>query len=135
MKRLVQKMVPVLSVAVLGVAGVASAGSTSESSYCYKNTDGSGGCYGTLLGFRNSTGSSSNYARFYKNTSASRSFYAYYTSSTTTAPTSYTCTPDATVSTIWDKAIRARGYFNIQWNASGSCTYLYLANGSQYTNF
>ena len=134
MKQLVRKMIPVLSMAVLGGAGVAFAGSTTESSYCYKNTDGSGYCYGTLLGFRNNA-SSSTYARFYKNTSATRSFYAIYTPAGATAAQGYSCTPDATVSTLWDKAIRARGYFNIQWNSSGSCTYLYLANGSQYTNF
>lgn len=134
MKRLVQTMAPVLSLAVLGVGGVASAGSTSQSAYCNKNTDGSGSCYGTMLGFLNSAGEN-NYARFYKNTSGTRSFYALYASSSTTTAVGHSCTPNATVSAIWDKAMQHRGYFSIQWDTSGSCTYLYLSNSSQYVNF
>lgn len=134
MKRLVQTMVPVLSLAVLGVGGVAVAGSTTQSAYCIKNADGSGRCYGTMLGFLNSAHGST-YARFYKNTSGTRSFYALYAPTSTDSAVGHSCTPDAEVSAIWDKAMQHRGYFSIQWDTAGTCNYLYLSNGSQYTNF
>jgi hypothetical protein len=134
MTRFAKKMVPVLSVAVLGGASLAYAGATSESAYCYKNTDGSGACYGTFLGFRNHAGASTQ-AYFFKNDGGSRSFFGAYTNTSTGVTTSGSCTPDAATSALWSKALAHQGYFSIQWNASGVCTYLYLNNSSQYANF
>lgn len=134
MTRFAKKMVPVLSVAVLGGASLASAGTTSESAYCYKNTDGSGSCYGTFLGFRNHAGSST-YAYFYKNDSGSKSFSGAYTNTSTSVTTYFSCTPDAATGALWSKALAHNGYFSISWNSSGVCTSLYLNNGSLYANF
>lgn len=134
MTRFAKKMVPVLSVAVLGGASLAYAGSTSESAYCYKNTDGSGSCYGNFLGFRNHAGSGT-YAYFYKNDGGSKYFYGAYTNTSTSTTTYVSCTPDAATAALWTKALAHEGYFNIQWNTSGTCTYLSLYNGSQYSSF
>jgi hypothetical protein len=134
MTRFAKKMVPMLSVAVLGGASLAYAGYTSESAYCYKNSDGSGACYGSLLGFSNHAGASTQ-AYFYKNDSGSKSFYGAYTNTSTGVTTSGSCTPDAATGALWSKALSLTGYFHIQWDSTGTCTYLYLNNGSQYSNF
>jgi hypothetical protein len=134
MHHYVKKLAPVLSLAVLGGAPLAYAGSTTESAYCYKNTDGSGSCYGTFLGFRNHAGSGT-YAYFYKHSSGSKSFSGAYTDTSTNTTSYFSCTPDAATGALWTKAVAAQGYFSISWNTSGTCTYLSLYNGSLYSNF
>jgi hypothetical protein len=133
MTRFAKKMVPVLSVAVLGGASLAYAGQTYQDAYCYKNTDGSGGCYGNFSGFRYDTGTSTQ-AYFYKSDSGSKSFYGAFTNSSGTLVTG-SCTPDAATAALWSKAMAHEGYFSIQWNTSATCTYLYLGNSSQYSTF
>ena len=128
-----KKWLPVVSVAVLGVASGASASTPIESASCSKNTDGSGSCTGSLLGFRNHSAAST-YARFYKHATGAKSFTAAYTPSSGTV-TYYSCTPDAAVAAIWDRAMRHRAYFSISWNADGTCTSLYLSNNTQYANY
>ena len=134
MSRFAKKLVPVLSVAVLGGASLASAGSSADSAYCYKNTDGSGGCYGNFRGFRAHAGANT-YAYFYKSDAGTRSFYGAYTNTTSGVTTYVSCTPDASTATLWTKALANEGYFSIYWNASGSCTSLYLANDSRYASY
>jgi hypothetical protein len=134
MNRFMKKLAPVVSLAALGLATVAGAGSTSESAYCFQNADGSGHCYGNFLGWRNSSQSSA-YAYFAENDSGFRSFYARYTVPGATSPSTYTCTPDATVSSMWGDALANRGRFTIYWDLNGTCYALYLYNGSQYATF
>lgn len=134
MTRFAKKMIPVLSVAVLGGASLAYAGSTYESAYCYKSSDGSGYCYGNFLGFRNHAGGSTQ-AYFYKTDNGSKSFYGAVTNTSTGTTTSGSCTPDAATGALWSKAISHNGYFYVSWNTSGTCTYVYLRNSSQDTNF
>ncbi|MCY1020082.1 hypothetical protein [Pyxidicoccus sp. MSG2] len=132
MKRILKTWTPVVSLAALVAAPAALAGYKTESAYCYKNTDNSGGCYGSLLGFRNHSGSNT-YAYFTQYYSGSKYFNAAYTSGTTT--TYFSCTPNAATAVQWPKAMNHQGYFTVYWDASGACYSLYLNNGSQYSNF
>ncbi|QSQ25972.1 hypothetical protein JY651_14040 [Pyxidicoccus parkwayensis] len=132
MKRILKALTPVVSLAALAAAPVALAGYKAESAYCYKNTDGSGGCYGSLLGFRNHAGANT-YAYFVQYYSGVKYFYANYTSGTTT--TYFSCTPNTATGAQWTKALNHSGYFSVYWDASGMCNSLYLYNGSQYANF
>jgi hypothetical protein len=135
MSRFAKKMVPVLSVAVLGMGSLAFAGQQTETVYCYKNTtDGAGTCYGNFLAFRNHAGASTR-AYFYKHDSGTKSFYAAVTNTSTNVTTSYSCTPDAAAGAMWSKAISHSGYFYVSWDANGTCTYVALTNGSHYANF
>jgi hypothetical protein len=134
MKRFMKTLAPVVSLVALGTAPLAFAGSSTDSSSCFQNADGSGYCYGNFRGWRNSSQSTA-YAYFTENDSGSRSFYARYTVSGATNPSTYSCIPDATVSTIWNEALAHRGYFSIYWDVNGTCYSLYLYNGSQYSSF
>jgi hypothetical protein len=134
MTRFVKQLAPVVTLAALGVGSLAFAGSTYEGAYCYKYTDGSGYCYGNFQGFRDHAGASTR-AYFYKSDSGSKSFYAAITNTSTGVTTGYSCTPDAAAGALWSKAIVHHGYFYVSWNTSGSCTYLSLTNGSQYSPF
>jgi hypothetical protein len=134
MRQFMKKLAPVVSLAALGMATAAGAGSKYEGAYCFQNADGSGYCYGNFLGWRNSPQSTA-YARFYETQAGSRNFYARYTVSGATSPSTYTCIPDATVSAMWGEALAHKGRFYVYWNTSGTCYSLYLYNGSNYSNF
>ncbi|MCY1020084.1 hypothetical protein [Pyxidicoccus sp. MSG2] len=129
-----KSLTPVVALATLGLASVASAGLESQSATCYQNTDGSGYCYGNMIGFREDATTTS-YASFREDEDGTRSFYARYTVAGSTAASTYTCIPDATVSSIWNLALSSRGYFYVTWNTAGTCTYLRMSNGSNYSNF
>ncbi|MBN1206256.1 MAG: hypothetical protein JXB05_15170 [Myxococcaceae bacterium] len=133
MTRFAKKMVPVLAVAVLGGASLAHAGATYQMAYCSKSPDGSGSCNGTFLGFRNDSGASTQ-AYFYKNDGGFKSFYGAFTNPLGELVTAG-CIPDAATGALWSKALAHEGYFSISWDSSGTCTYLYLANSSQYSTF
>jgi hypothetical protein len=134
MKRFMKTLVPVMTFAVLGVASVASAGLVSDSGACFQNTDGSGYCYGNFLGWRNHAQSTA-YAYFYENDAGSRGFYARYTVAGATAPSTYSCVPDASVSAMWGDALANKGRFYINWDANGTCYSLSVYGGSLYANY
>lgn len=107
------------------------AGYTWQTASCSANSDGSGSCAGTFLGFRNSSGAS-DYAQFQSNTTPGfvpQIFYAVY------AGRLYSCVPDANIQAIWPMVMAARGYFSVSWDASGTCHNLWLNNGSYTQNF
>lgn len=107
------------------------AGYTYESAYCTTNSDGSGYCQGTFLGFRNAPGAY-DYAQFQNNTTPGyvpKIFYASYLGKL------YACIPDGDIAAIWPMAMATRGYFNLVWDASGTCHNLWLNNGSYTQNF
>jgi hypothetical protein len=123
----------VVIAAVLGgalSASVAEAGYKTEYASCYKNADNSGGCYGTLLGFRNAAGTS--WASFYRVTAET---YSYYSFSGSLNNQYYSCTPNAQLAAMWHDFMTARGRIQIEWNASGQCTYGIVDNSSSYSNF
>ena len=134
MKKMMMKLAPVLSLAVLGASSVALAGSQLETTYCYANTDGSGTCYGNLLGFRNDSNAGT-YARFYEYASGSKYFNAAFKVAGATGVSYYSCSPNATVAAAWDEVQSLNAYFFISWDANGTCDYLAITNGSQYANF
>ncbi|WP_164016368.1 hypothetical protein [Pyxidicoccus trucidator] len=125
---------PVVALAALGIASVASAGLQTRTVSCNKNTDGSGRCYGNFIGFREDAAATSS-AQFRDDLAGNRSFYARATVPGATTDTAYICIPDATVSSLWEKALSSRGFFDVRWDANGTCTYLRLTNGSLNTNF
>jgi hypothetical protein len=134
MKRLMKTLAPVVSLAVVGMAPLALAGSTSDSIFCFKATDGSGFCSGNFLGWRNSA-TSTEYVYFSENDSGTRSFYARYVVAGSTSPTTFTCTPDTSVTAMWREALAHKGYFSVSWDELGNCFNLVLSNGSQYSHF
>ena len=134
MKKMMMKLAPVLSLAVLGVSSVALAGSQVETASCYAYADGSGRCSGNLLGFRNDSNTST-YARFSEYDYGNKYFYAAYTVPGSTSASTYTCTPNTAVAAAWEDAQSLSAYFLITWDANGVCDYLAITNGSQYANF
>ncbi|MFY1826494.1 hypothetical protein ACN47A_11320 [Myxococcus fulvus] len=132
MHRLLKRGALACCVATLLAAPAALAGFTTESANCYKNPDGSGRCYGSLLGFRNHGGANT-HAYFSRSSNATPFFYAALTTGSTTAY--FSCTPDAATQAHWNKAMNHEGYFSIYWSVTGDCYSLFLTNGSQYSNF
>jgi hypothetical protein len=134
MKRFMKTLAPVVSLAALGFGSVASAGDTFEAHSCYQNADGSGSCSGTMRGWRASTQTTA-YASFYEYDTGSKYFYARYTVSGAPSPGTFSCTPDASVASMWADAQAHRGLFYIYWNTTGTCYSLSLYNGSAYATY
>lgn len=105
------------------------AGTQSVSRTCIMNPDNSGLCYGSFYSFRNSPVADS--AVFTRTTSGGYGqFYA------TEGGISYSClTPTSgPVYDLFPVALANRGFFYISWDTTGTCSFLQLANGSQYQN-
>lgn len=107
------------------------AGYTSQSASCSKNADGSGSCSGTFLGFRNSA-NSGDWVYFQYNSTPGYVTYAFYANY---AGVFYSCTPNSTLQAVWPMIQSNRGYFNISWDASATCTNIWINNGSYTQNF
>lgn len=132
LKRLSPKLTGGLVVlaALLG-ATEGHAGYTHQSASCFKNADGSGECRGTFAGFRASP-NPGDYAYFQYNSTPGYVTYAFYA---TYNGVFYMCAPNATLVSMWDVIQNNRGYFNISWNASGTCTNIWINNGSYTQTF
>jgi hypothetical protein len=123
------KIAPVI-LATFAAAATCTASTTSNAGYvvtsppsCYKASDGSGSCSGTLASFR-AAPDTTTYANFQILPS-----YAYFGASQGT--THAYCTV-STITPLWYSAVSAppNTWFSISWNASGQCTYLTLEAGS-----
>jgi hypothetical protein len=119
----------VVSVPILLVAESSMAGTQwPDSASCYASSSG-GSCSGTLVGFRNST-----------DPNAEAYFTVYSTGSTisgafggmTTAGGGGYCYAPAAMVPLVQEAINHRGYFSVTWNSAGTCTEIYLEQGSFY---
>jgi hypothetical protein len=97
---------------------------------CYKASDGSGYCYGSLLGFRD-TAIYSEYATFESDYFAggpAQSFSAYLNGNY------YSCfapRPGNAGAFEWPAGAASR-LFSIFWNSAGQCTVLYTYDDSNY---
>jgi hypothetical protein len=123
----------VVIAAVLGgalSASVAEAGYKTEYGHCYKNADNSGYCFGTMLGYRNAAGDG--WMSFYKVTASN---YTYYAMSARVNGQYYSCTPNTQLTGMWHDFMTAHGRVEVEWNASGQCTYGIVDNSSSYSNF
>jgi hypothetical protein len=113
------------------IATDASAGAQySEYGACEPSANGSPGqCYGLPLGFRND-GYSEDFVEFGWDAAGNTAyFYGYYQNN----PYSCYVPSGSTLLANWGQAIGAtRQYFNISWNAAGTCTGLYLYTMSEY---
>lgn len=127
MKRVMQALCAAAVVSAVAVPSVSNAGAQYQYANCTNAANGSGSCQGTMLGFRNSS-NSSDYAWFFFNGSY-RSFSAH------AGGVFGYCTPNASVATLWDLAMNARGNFSISWDSTGTCTYLAMWSGSEYANY
>ncbi|MFY0567908.1 hypothetical protein ACN28E_29320 [Archangium lansingense] len=130
-KRFMKWLAPVLTLAVLGAGTVARGGARYTSAFCVRNADASGHCYGSLVAFRNHENGATS-AEFSVSSDGAMLFKAEFAPTATAPVTSMSCTPNAKVAAFWDKALSHHGYFNIYWDAAGTCYHLYLANGSRY---
>ncbi|MBZ4409087.1 hypothetical protein OWM54_39530 [Myxococcus sp. MISCRS1] len=134
-RSLVRKgLLPGIALAALALAPVAWGGLQSQTLFCQKNTDGSGHCFGNLVGFRQDAVTTSS-ASFRDDMVGGRLFQSYFTPAGATTHTIYSCVPDAVVGELWEQALSTRGFFRVEWDATGTCKYLRLVNGSQNTNF
>ncbi len=130
MKKRLLALVAALTLA--GMTGAAHAGQVGDSAYCSKNADGSGYCYGTFAGFRN-TSNYNDFAEFYSpplgNSTASFSFYASFNG------VWCSCTASASTTPAWllTTALTAHSYFSISWDSNAACTLTNFINASWST--
>ncbi len=108
----------------------ANAGAKYESAACVRNLDGSGSCHGTLRGFRNSTDPNA-YVNFAYYSNQTPGFNAEWAGQASVC----TVVAGSKLEQIWPVAMANSGYFNINWNSSGQCTYLVIDSGSAYTDY
>lgn len=134
MKRFAKQMAPMLSLAVLGAGAVACAGAKYEYARCVRNADNSGNCYGNMLAFRNHVHGST-FAEFGVSSDGDKVFKAGFAPSATEPAVLISCTPNVKVAAFWDRALGHDGYFNVYWDAAGTCYHLYLSYGSRYSEF
>lgn len=135
MMRFVKQVAPMLSLAVLGAAAVAEAGSAGEFASCYKATDGSGYCYGTMRGFLNHVDPNT-YLLFFEDSYGRKSMYGSYPFSSPTGMSySFSCSPNSAVAAMWPSVMQHRGYIEVYWDINGICTSMWLMHGSNYTDF
>jgi hypothetical protein len=125
-----------LGALVLGAIGSVSfashAGELDKTFFCFKATDGSGHCMGSLKGLRNTT-DATDFGGFIENVLdpspgvRNDRFFVHFSGAF------YTCnatTPG--VRALWPDAVASRGGFAIVWDATGTCNYLEVDNESQF---
>jgi hypothetical protein len=130
--RLVTKGLTALVVGTIASVSLEShAGEVDKSFFCFKATDGSGHCQGSLSGLRNTT-TASDFGGFVQNANdlvgtANDTFFVHFSG------VSYTCSATtAGVRALWSVASASRGGFAIIWDATATCTYLEVDNQSQF---
>ena len=115
-----------VAVATLAVTHSSRAGSAPEGNYaqCNKNADGSGYCYGNLLGFQQAP-SSADAASFTVYDSGYAIFWARLNGSF------YACSKGSPTS-LWYQAasLPANVSFEVEWNSGGQCTFFDTQNTS-----
>jgi hypothetical protein len=97
------------------------------SPYCYKNSDGSGGCYANQLGFRAS--SDPNAWSDFIMVPYQIAYEAYLNG------VSYMCTVPSSSSlytTMAPLVVNTNGWFNVNWTSSGTCDNFSMSNSSYY---
>jgi hypothetical protein len=100
-----------------------------EYAQCNGNST-SGGCWGTLDGFRNSSDPNAQ-AEFQMVATSTGFTWSYFTAQI--QGVYYSCTPNAALTAVGPSVLNADGAFLIEW-ANGECNYLVLANSSSYHN-
>jgi hypothetical protein len=128
MKKIVTAMA---TMALLAISSPAHAGQVSDSASCSKNPDGSGSCYGSYAGFRNTSGPG-DYAEFVGGTNGASNDITFYAS---LAGSFYSCDVNLSTTPTWllSGQMTGHSYFAVNWNSSGQCTNLTVINGSWTT--
>jgi hypothetical protein len=130
-----KRLVPFLGAAV-AMTAMAVTGHAGEAQYnfawCSKNPDGSGNCGGSLYAFRH-TANATDSAEFVVPSSASTWYFignyngAYYSCSVPSSNTS--------LGAMAPLVIATHGWFQLNWNSSGQCTWLTVESGSSTVPF
>lgn len=120
-------MVGVIGAAV-STATDASAGSQWQGAYLNKAADGSGWAYGTFQGFRNNADPAASID--FSNYNGANG-YVYINLGGKYA----SCSVPSTLVGAFNQALLSRDYFEVDWNASGVCTAIYLSNSSEYGSY
>jgi hypothetical protein len=128
---MMKKLAPGLAAVIALCAASAHAGANYETAYCTKSSDGSGYCYGTMLGFRNHWYAGTQ-VTFEEASDYSPVFRVTYQHTTTTPLIEVSCIPNAATKVLWPRATLHTGYFAISWNAAGECTRLTLSTSSRF---
>jgi hypothetical protein len=108
---------------------IAEAGVQSYSAGCSKAADGSGWCMGNFQSFRTHSDPNT-YASFVEHATGTRLFQAWWPGIGLVS-----CVPNATVAGLWPRVMSHEGFFNVSWDATGTCTALILNNGSHHSTF
>jgi len=124
------KPVAFAAVAAMFVPVMADAGLSSSGFFnCTKNTDGSGSCHGTFLAARNGPGATDQVSFAMDN-----SGYLYF--GAVQGGVGYSCTKNATASSfdysLWNGMMSDRNYYYVSWDATGTCSWVYVGNMSGY---
>jgi hypothetical protein len=133
MKRTMMKMMGAVGVLVLAgfLLPLSTKAGMQDTNFasCSKSSDGSGSCYGNFLSFRLHSDPSTNVS-FVEYASGSKYFTGWWPGIGTVS-----CVPNATVASLWPRLMNHEGFFNIQWDSTGTCHTLILNNGSHHSNF
>jgi hypothetical protein len=131
MKSLVSKCSALGFIAATALVPFAASAGASSSGFfsCTVNADGSGNCQGTYNGAR--IGATANdQVSFTMDNGGFAYFGAVY------AGRSYSCTKSVTAGSLdaltWNAAISSRNYFYVNWDAGGTCSWVYIGNMSGY---
>ncbi|MDP9001595.1 MAG: hypothetical protein M3O46_15960 [Myxococcota bacterium] len=130
--RLVTGCLTALVIGAIGsVAMSSNAGSVDKSFFCFKATDGSGHCMGSLRGLR-STATATDFGGFVENANdtlgaSNDRFFVHFSGQF------YICDAKTPlVRALWPVASASRAGFFIEWDATGTCTDLEIQNQSQF---
>lgn len=104
------------------------AGLNADWASCHRNQDGSGGCQGTLDGFRTHADPNAQ-ANFHASDYYPASYFSAYLDGQNYFCAAYNNTYPR-VSAFWQNAMTAHGFFAIYWDTAGNCSYLSVANVS-----
>jgi hypothetical protein len=108
----------------------ADAGIQDEWTYCTKNKDGSGYCAGTFRGYRNHPDPNTS-VHFAYSSNGGSGVQVNYDGQAHVCMTQ----PGSAVDKMWPMSISHSGNFQLSWDAAGTCTWLYLGNGSADRSF
>jgi hypothetical protein len=99
------------------------------SEYCSSSATG-GSCSGTFLGFRSGTGTN-DFMSFESGLVAGTTYYGFFASY---GNTDYSCSfPSSLSAAVAPILTSARGWFEVEWNAQGQCTAIYVDEDSAYS--
>ncbi len=117
-----------LGAAMLASATVDAGYVNNDGAYCTKDSTGAGYCYGNMRGFRNDPGANT-YAEF---TVQQDSNFFWFSANYNDQYFGCTFQDSSTKDAFKTLVGQTNGWFNINWDANGSCYFGYAYKGSRF---